>query len=150
VSLSFALGSALSGLNTAQRALSITAHNVANANSEGYVRKVFTQEAQVVDGRGAGTQESELVRMVDRFLTAELRDKGAALGRGEVLQRYHEHVQGLFGAPGQNRDLAAGLGRLNAALEAFANEPESSALAQGVVAATLDLARDIGRFADDV
>ena len=150
MSLSLALGSALSGLNTAQRALSITAHNVANANSDGYVRKVFTQEAQVVDGRGAGTRESELVRMVDRFLTAELRDKGAALGRGEVLQRYHEHVQGLFGAPGQNRDLAAGLGRLNAALEAFANEPESSALAQGVVAATEDLARDIGRFADDV
>jgi flagellar hook-associated protein 1 FlgK len=150
VSLSLTLGTALSGLSTAQRALGVTAHNVANANTEGYVRKVFSQEARVVDGRGVGTRELEPLRAIDRFLTVELRDKAASVGRSEVLDRYHGHLQGLFGTPAQDHNLAAGLGRLSAAIEAFANEPESSTFAQGLIAAAQDLTRDIGRFAGDV
>ena len=45
MSLTAALASAVSGLNVAQRALSVTANNVANANTEGYSRKVLNQQA---------------------------------------------------------------------------------------------------------
>ena len=54
MSLSATLANALSGLNVAQQALSVTANNVANANTPGYSRKVLDQEAVVVADRGAG------------------------------------------------------------------------------------------------
>ena len=60
MSLTATLANALSGLTVAQRALSVTANNVANANTEGYVRKVLGQEAVFIGSRGAGVQASEI------------------------------------------------------------------------------------------
>jgi hypothetical protein len=74
MSLTATLANALSGLTVAQRALSLTAHNVANVNTEGYVRKVLTQEAVFVGSRGAGDQASEISRITDQFLAAEVHD----------------------------------------------------------------------------
>ena len=61
MSLSLTLNNALSGLNVAQNALSLTAHNIVNANTAGYARKEATPETQIVADRGAG------VRTVTRF-----------------------------------------------------------------------------------
>ena len=52
--LAATLANALSGGTVAQRALSVTADNIANANTEGYVRKVLNQETVLVGSRGAG------------------------------------------------------------------------------------------------
>ena len=49
--LAATLANALSGGTVAQR---VTADNIANANTEGYVRKVLNQEAVLVGSRGAG------------------------------------------------------------------------------------------------
>ena len=54
MSLTATLANALSGLKVAQRALSVTANNVANANTQGYSRKVLSQEAVIIGSRGAG------------------------------------------------------------------------------------------------
>jgi flagellar hook-associated protein 1 len=52
MSLSATLANALSGLNVAQQALSVTANNVANANTPGYSRKVLNQESMVLTDLG--------------------------------------------------------------------------------------------------
>lgn len=150
MSLSATLASALSGLNVAQRALSVTANNVANANTEGFVRKVLNQEAVFVGNRGAGVRASEISRITDQFLLAEIRRQASIAGRSEVLGRYHDLLQDAFGAPGDGHDLAAKLSGLGAAIEAFANNPESSTLALQVVNAARDLSSTFGRLADHV
>lgn len=147
MSLSAALASALSGLTVAQRALSVTANNVANANTEGFVRKVLHQEAVFVGNRGAGVRASEIGRITDQFLLAEVRRQASVLGRSEILGRYHDLLQDAFGAPGDGHDLAAKLSELGATLEAFANNPESSTLALQVVHAANDLSATVGRLA---
>ena len=86
----------------------MTANNVANANTEGYVRKVLTQEAVFIGSRGAGVQASEISRITDQFLTAEVRRQASVVGRSEILGRYQDLLQDAFGAPGDGRDLAAG------------------------------------------
>ena len=111
----------------------MTAHNVANANTEGYVRKVLSQEAVFVGSRGAGAQASEISRITDQFLAAEVRRQASVVGRSEILGRYHDPLQDAFGAPGEGGDLAARVSELGAALEAFANNPESATLALQVI-----------------
>src|SRR5690606_31963205 len=150
MSLSATLASALSGLNVAQRALSVTANNVANANTEGFVRKVLNQEAVFVGNRGAGVRANEISRITDQFLLAEIRRQASIAGRCEALGRYHDLLQDAFGAPGDGHDLAAKLSGLGAAIEAFANNPESSTLALQVVNAARDLSSTFGRLADHV
>jgi flagellar hook-associated protein 1 len=90
MSLAATLANALSGLTVAQRALSVTANNVANANTEGYVRKVLSQEAVVIGNRGAGVQASEISRITDQFLIAEVRRQASVAGHSEALGRYHD------------------------------------------------------------
>jgi flagellar hook-associated protein 1 len=148
VSLTATLSTALSGLATAQRALGVTSHNVANANTEGYTRKVARQESVAVDGRGAGARSLDPERVVDEFLEGELRQQRSRLGRSEALVRYHDRVQEtLFGAPGDgNRGVANRVSRLATAAEALANAPEKAALRVAFVGAAQDLVRQV---ADD-
>jgi flagellar hook-associated protein 1 len=150
MSLSATLANALSGLTVAQRALSVTANNVANANTEGYVRKVLSQEAVFVGSRGAGVQASEISRITDQFLIAEVRRQASVVGRSEILGRYHDLLQDAFGAPGDGRDLAARVSELGAAIEAFANHPESATLALQVIQVASDLSAAFGQLAEHV
>lgn len=141
MSLSATLNNALSGLSTAQRALSVTANNVANANTEGYSRKQVNQASQIVDGQSLGARALEPTRVVDQFLTQELRRQESTLGRHATLAEAYQRIEsGVFGAPGeQDRGIAAKLGRLTAELEQLANEPESRPLRTAVLGSIADL-----------
>jgi flagellar hook-associated protein 1 FlgK len=150
MSLTATLANALSGLTIAQRALSVTANNVANANTEGYVRKVLSQEAVFIGSRGAGVQASEISRITDEFLTAEVRRQASVVGRSEIPGRYQELLQDAFGAPGDSRDLAALVSELGAAIEAFANQPESATLALQVIQTANGLSATFGQLAEQV
>ncbi len=150
MSLTATLANALSGLTVAQRALSVTANNVANANTEGYVRKVLSQEAVFIGSRGAGVQATEISRITDEFLSAEVRRHASVVGRSEILGRYQELLQDAFGAPGDSRDLAALVSELGAAIEAFANQPESATLALQVVQSANGLSATFGQLAEQV
>ncbi|MEM9627543.1 MAG: flagellar basal body protein, partial [Pseudomonadota bacterium] len=71
--LSATLSSAISGLNAAQASINSTAHNIVNANTEGFTRKSLTQESRILAGQGAGVETGVVERLADEFLTAEVR-----------------------------------------------------------------------------
>lgn len=152
MSLSAALGNALSGLSTAQRALSVTANNVANVNTEGYSRKQANQATQMVDGQALGVRSLAPTRVVDDYLTGELRRQESALGRSAVIAGALQRIErGVIGAPGeQDRGIAAQLGRLTGELEQLANEPESRPLRTAVLGSIQDLFGQIGNDATTV
>jgi protein O-GlcNAc transferase len=129
VSLTAALASAVSGLNVARRALSVTASNVANAKTDGYSRKIVSQQALVVGSRGAGVEVTGVARLTDDFLIQEIRRQSSVSGRSEVLQRYQDLLQDAFGAPGDDNDVALQIGNLQVTIDALAGSPETSALA---------------------
>jgi flagellar hook-associated protein 1 len=145
MSLSAALNNALSGLSTAQRALSVTANNVANANTEGYSRKEVNQASQIVNGQSLGVRALEPTRVVDQFLTTELRRQESSLGRSTVIAEAYQRIErGVFGAPGeQDRGIAARLGQLTAELEQLANDPEARPLRTAVLGSIEDLFNQI-------
>jgi flagellar hook-associated protein 1 FlgK len=150
MSLSATLASALSGLNVAQQALSVTANNVANANTPGYSRKVLSQEAVVLSDRGAGVRSTDIARITDAFLIQEIRRQSSVAGQSEAVRRYQDLLQLAFGAPGDNRDLAVQIGGLQVALDALATSPESSAAGLQLLSAINEVARSIGSLADQV
>jgi flagellar hook-associated protein 1 len=112
MSLAATLTNALTGLNVAQRALAVTANNVANANTEGYSRKVLSQEAVILGNQGVGVAAGDVTRITDRFLLDEVRRQATVVGRSDVVQRYQDLLQDAFGAPGDDRDLGVQLGEL--------------------------------------
>lgn len=146
MSLSAALGNALSGLSTAQRALSVTANNVANVNTEGYSRKQVNQATQIVDGQALGVRSLPPSRVVDDYLTGELRRQESSLGRHTIIAETFQRIErGIIGAPGEgDRGIAAQLGRLTAELEQLANEPESRPLRTAVLGSIQDLFAQVG------
>jgi flagellar hook-associated protein 1 FlgK len=150
MSLAATLANALSGLTVAQRALSVTANNVANANTPGYSRKVMAQESVVIADRGAGVRAADITRITDEFLVAELRRQSSVVARSETVARYQDLLQMAFGAPGDSRDVAAQIGELQVALDALAVNPETSATTAQVIGALDQLARSLGGLADQV
>lgn len=152
MSLAATLRTAVTGLSTAQRALGVTAHNVANATTEGYVRKVHGQEAVVHDGRGAGARALAPRRVVDEFLTAELRAHAGRLGRSEVLVELVDRAQGrVFGQPGEaGVGLQSRLAALANAFESLANDPAKSAQRAQSAGAAEELATELARAGDQV
>jgi flagellar hook-associated protein 1 len=142
VSLAATLNSALTGLNTSQRALGTTANNVANVNTEGYARKAHVQTNQVIDGRGAGVRSGDPARVFDEFVSAELRLQSSRLESRLALKEVHDRLQiSLFGEISSG--LPSALDRLRAAVETLANSAEKLPAKAGVVGAAEDLARDI-------
>jgi flagellar hook-associated protein 1 FlgK len=152
MSLAATLRTATTGLGTAQRALGVTAHNVANATTEGYVRKVHTQETVVHDGRGAGAQALAPRRIVDEFLSAELRQHSGRLGRSETVEELIGRAQSrLFGSPGETGVGVQGrLRGLATALESLANDPAKSAQRAQVLGAAEALAGELVRAGEQV
>jgi flagellar hook-associated protein 1 FlgK len=152
MSLSATLSTALTGLSTAQRSLAVTAHNVANANTEGYTRKVAVQETLLVEERGVGSRPLEAQRVVDEYLGGELRSHNSQLGRSTAVARYYERMQeSLFGAPGDgNRGVSNRLTRLATAAEALASAPEKASLAVAFIGAAQDVVQQIGNDARQV
>lgn len=66
MSLTQALNSAISGLNTAQARISIASSNISNVNTPGYSKKIAGQETLVLDGVGAGSQIGDILSQRQR------------------------------------------------------------------------------------
>ena len=81
MSLTATLANALSGPDRRAARAQRDRQQRGNANTEGYVRKVLTQEAVFIGSRGAGVQASEISRITDQFLTAEVRRQASVVGR---------------------------------------------------------------------
>ena len=121
------LNTAVSALNANLTALRTTSNNIANVNTPGYARQSVELISQVIDGDGAGVQVSQIKRVVDSFLSAELRLTMARAESFDVQSATHDRIQSLLGEPGQGNTLAA---LLSGAFDSIANlstEPESAA-----------------------
>src|SRR3954471_7869431 len=87
VSTFFGLQTTLRGLLAQQRAVDVTSHNVANANTEGYSRQeaVFEPTGALIGGGGgqlgSGVDVATYRRIRDGFL--DLQYRAQAMGLGE-------------------------------------------------------------------
>ena len=116
--------SGMSGLQAFRQALDITGQNIANANTDGYVRQraEFVARGSTPVGAswvGNGVEVSLLARVVDDFLADQSRVSQSNSARLEVFAGQAARVSNLLGDP--SGGLSNALQRLNNALEAVAN-----------------------------
>ncbi|MBW7930379.1 MAG: flagellar hook-associated protein FlgK [Gammaproteobacteria bacterium] len=132
------INTALTGLIAAQRGLAVTANNVANAGTDGYVRRRIVQVEGVTVGTGltadlgSGTRVVGVERMYSDFLGAAVRETTSSGERATVLASLGARLDSLLGNPE--------LGIHNAIqsffdqVESLARDPGSSSTRQQLLA----------------
>jgi len=105
--MSLFINNGLSGLLAAQRALQTTSNNVANANTDGYVRQRvnFGQNPGHEIGGfsvGTGVNVAGIERLYDQFLGAELNNATMSQHRAQSFNNLATRLDGLLGNPDLN------------------------------------------------
>ncbi|MEX2196693.1 MAG: flagellar hook-associated protein FlgK [Thermoleophilaceae bacterium] len=147
------LQTALRGLLAQQRALDVTSHNIANANTVGYSRQEALMGAAdafeiaggaVAGGAGAqlgtGVEVTAYRRIRDNFLDLQYRAQAMRLGGYAAQSRSLDQVELALAEPGEN-GIAAQLQRFWSGWADLANAPESAATRQALVEHSRSLAQ---------
>ena len=117
MSLSASISNALNGIRTSQRAMDVVSENVSNVNTEGYSRKVYTQQTLVLNnGISSGAVSNSDLRQVDMRLRDQLRTETGTLQASSVRAYYLDLVQHSMGQPSSEYSVS---NRINAIQTAF-------------------------------
>ncbi|HEX2102551.1 MAG TPA: flagellar hook-associated protein FlgK [Solirubrobacteraceae bacterium] len=147
----------LRGLLAQQRALDVTNHNVANANTVGYTRQEAvlgtTQPLAIPAGAlngtgsllGTGVDVMSYQRVRDQFLDLQYRAQNMSLGEKSARSNSLQHVELALAEPGSN-GVAAALERFWGAFGDLSNAPENPAARQAVVDKARALADNINQL----
>lgn len=139
MSLSSALNSSASGLTTAQTQTSLIADNIANATTEGYVRR----DAVVVTNKSGGAQVSEVRRDVDAALVRMSRSESSKMAHQQAIYEALEDYTLYLGEAGDGTSMADKFSGFNTSLTTLVNMPSSADAQSAAVYAAEDLAASI-------
>ena len=139
------LSIATSGARAARAALDVTAQNIANASSEGYVRRsVRMEEVSAAGGQNrvgdlslSGARISGIHRNADMFRQAEVRRTGSDLARADTELRGLENIEAAVEQSGVYDSLVA----FEGTLQQLATNPTDPSLRAAVLAGADTLAR---------
>ncbi|MDE2463046.1 MAG: flagellar hook-associated protein FlgK [Alphaproteobacteria bacterium] len=150
MSINGIFGSALSGLTASQTALGTISNNIANMNTTGYAREVVNQQAQVSGSQLTGVSVSDIQRITDQFLNAEvLTAQGTASQYGAQNDTYTQ-LNGLLGSPGDGTALTTQLDNVFSALGSASLAPTSSTNQQTALTAFSNLASTISNLSSSL
>ena len=104
------LNISLSGMLGSQSGLSVTGQNIANANSEGYTRKIINFTENSVPGNGgailphaiySGVEVEEISRARDNFLDSQFRTQNTATNFAQEVANIAVTMNDILGEPSE-------------------------------------------------
>lgn len=133
----------LSALAAFQRAIQVTAHNIANANTPGFSRQsaVLTNlqgDLTPVGRIGGGVGLALVRRSFDQLLFNQLRETTTFVGQNQAMSELASVIDGYLS--GDGFDLAAPMGDVMAQFEAVSNDPTSIAARTALLSSATTLA----------
>lgn len=139
----FGLNIGINALLAQQRALDITSHNVANANTQGYSRQDVimgtTTPVKVLEGYvGSGVKIQEFRRIRDTFIDAQLRKENQLLGEWETKADVLSKAELIINEPSES-GLRSVIEKYWEAWQTLSSNPESAAARDIVVQRGVDL-----------
>ena len=150
MSLTQALGSALSGLQVTQAGLSIVASNVANAQTPGYVRESVSQVAIGGGDSGIGVRVTAINRELDTFVQRQLQTETSGGAYADLRAQFYDRLQGVYGSPGSDSALETVYNNFTSALQALSTSPDASAARTGVLTAAQALTQQLNSMSSDI
>lgn len=133
--MSSALSTGLSGLLAYQRAINVHSQNIANVNTEGYVRQrveLIAQGNSNVLAGSAGVSIAQIRRDVNNYLLEQGRSSQSAATRSELMASKADQIVGLVASADYGLDET--LRELRNSFEALATEPTSTIIREEVFA----------------
>lgn len=132
----YGLEIARKGLFMNQKALDVTGHNIANADTPGYTRQRLITQAVAPDAHGGlfaspikgkvggGVEVMELSQIRDQFLDIQYRNQNTSVGRWTTRNNALEYIEDIFGeASGDG--LHAQLGEFFSQIQELVKDPTS-------------------------
>jgi len=139
MSLIQALSTAMSGLTAAQAGLAVTAGNIANVSTPGYV--VRTPDLiETVAGSGVGVQSDAINRELDRFVQQQLRTETSGGAYADLRANFFQQLQQTYGQPGSSAAFDALFNSFTGAVQALSTSPDSSSARAAVLSSAQMLA----------
>lgn len=118
---------ASSGIRASSRLLNTASNNIANVNTEGYVRERTTFDSQLIGGIGRGTTE----RVINLFAQNQLRRDTTQVGEAEAYFQRAAVVDNIFAS--EANSLSSSMSRFFASLQTATDEPTNMAARQLVL-----------------
>src|SRR5437660_554941 len=140
MSLIQALSTAMSGLSAAQAGMTVTAGNIANAGTPGYVAKTAVQVATTGGNAGDGVRIEAINRELDRFVQQQLRTEISGGAYADLRANFFQQLQQTYGQPGSNASFDALFNGLTGAVQALSTSPDSSSARAAVLGSAQALA----------
>ncbi len=154
------LNTSLTGMRAFQRALNVTSHNIANANTPGYSRQVTNFSAREgtasgIGSIGVGVRVASIERVYDALQTEQLRSSSTGYARLSVLNNLSGRVDSLLADSdtGLNSSLQSYFDSLQDLASTPASVPARQALigeSQGVVSRFQSLDVQLDRMEHEV
>ncbi|MDT8716673.1 flagellar hook-associated protein FlgK [Clostridium sp. 19966] len=148
---------AKSGMFTQQKAIDVTSHNIANANTDGYSRQRANIETTrpFSDGSagqlGTGAQVSSIDRIRDSFLDYQVRNETSTYGTYNTRNDILGQVQNIFNEP-TNSGIGSLIDKFFSSWSQLSKQPQSSdartVVAQQSVALTDELNHTYSQLKD--
>jgi len=124
-------GIATSGLFVSQRAMSVTAHNIANANTEGFSRQRLDMTAsrpEMLPGTqgtlGTGVDSNAVKQIRDEFLDFKLRGETTLSGEWSQKQGVLQDIEAVLNEPSDS-GISTVVDQFYSALQELSKNPES-------------------------
>lgn len=146
------LGTSYSGLTANQRALQVTSHNIANANTVGYTRQRMDMHAYKPDilPGGLGTLglgvDVEYVKQIrDEFLDFKYRQENSTLGEWAAREAVLKDIESIMNEPSDS-SISAVMDEFYEALHELNKTPETNTARTLVRQRAISLTKEISRM----
>ncbi len=150
-SLTVALHSVKSSLQSSMSGIGATASNMANINTEGYSRKSVTQEAYISgNGEGGGVRTSAQLRITDQRLVDDVHVATSELVKWETKDYFLGRVEKLLGNPNGETAFTKKLSKFAISMQGLSANPADVALHRQTVNDAVNLARGINDIANGI
>ncbi|MCL6442178.1 MAG: flagellar hook-associated protein FlgK [Alicyclobacillus sp.] len=148
------------GLQTAQAAIEVTAHNVSNANTPGYTRQrldLTASPALEVPGLvsaapgqiGTGVQITQIQRLRDSYLDSQYRQQNGTLGSWQAQQDTLQKVTAIINEP-SDTGLSTVMQNFWNAWDQLAVNPNDLSARNVVAQSAVTVAQTISQMADQL
>ena len=149
MSLTQALNAATAGLNVTQQALSVTAGNIANAQTAGYTRKTLEQQ-ESASGTAISVVTGDITRQINALVQSQLQTQTSGASYATTLSQIYQQLQNVYGTPGSANGLDTLLNNFTSALQSLQSNPSSSTAQSTAINAAQTLAQQLNQASNGV
>jgi flagellar hook-associated protein 1 len=150
MNLSDALSTALAGLRVTQASLSVTAANVANANTPGYIEESSDQVETAAGNAGVSVNTAGINRELDTLVQGQLRTESSGGAYADTLSQLYQQLQQVYGTPGSSSAVDTAFNNFTTALQNLTTSPGDYSAQSGVLAAAQGLAQNLNATSSSI